>query len=772
MEETNLESKSTNLKVGPNLIRVILYNGSIPTMNEEIIKKIKDKDKESNLKFYESTGKIVGTVSEYKIPLIKNLIETMDSNNIIKRKNISSALKSNDSKKKVLVEEKTENDSLEDNIIDLIKYIYKKTDSKPLFLKENGISYEKLINLFLYKGILIKINGEYVVSKDLGTAKQALKMIMDIVSILIKQNTKNKFKIIANNGEIVILKNSDGLFVLNSGDDNEKIEKEINNSIKTLSKGEGVEDFDNGIDLVKIDDELKKHLLDLYDKNKDIVNALSNINEITGASSSGSFTAPMSGNVIKKNDLEVPVVSETTTQTAGKYTYDANPLPDITRDGSFKKHKKTKAEKQTQYKDGEFVDLNDCTKLNNKPAGSGCSQGAIDNVVTTKKSKFNVISPSLNESLKLQFNKKDDKLIVISDLQGKAASQETFSNKNVLKQNGFQWNGSNWVIPYDKLDIAKSTLSIINKAEYIIDTLEEVGDAVNDSAIDTKSAIKAKLEQYISDLANATDEKALSAEIRRYLTFFSKFHSYSYTNRILIYLQRPNATNVASYKKWQEKFRQVKKGSKAIWIFAPIIVKDKTDNSDEDLEIKNKIVNFRAVTVFDILDTEPIDERGEIPEVPTWWGDNTPSETSDKLYNALVEVSKNMGINVTNSDSKDGEHGWSSGDHINLSANINGVGKLSTMIHELAHELMHHKKTSIYYQGDDTKLNHALVELQAESVSYVVLKHYELPTESHATYLALYRTSKENIQNNLEIISKVSQFIIDRIDEEIRNTNN
>jgi hypothetical protein len=34
--------------------------------------------------------------------------------------------------------------------------------------------------------------------------------------------------------------------------------------------------------------------------------------------------------------------------------------------------------------------------------------------------------------------------------------------------------------------------------------------------------------------------------------------------------------------------------------------------------------------------------------------------------------------------------------------------------------------------------------------------------------LALWKANKEKIQSNLEVISKVSQFIIDRIDEEAK----
>ena len=509
--------------------------------------------------------------------------------------------------------------------------------------------------------------------------------------------------------------------------------------------------------------------------------------EMTGAGSSGAFTGPLGG-VVKREMPDVPVVAETvvdetTVADAGNFQYDAPGLANVGRNGEFKKGPKTKAEKSTQYPNGSFVKLDDCTKLNNNKSAQngGCSTGAVDGVVKQIKTKSSIISPSLNEgvmreALKLQHDKSKNQLIVISDLEGKAASQETFRNKNVLKKAGFVWTGTNWAIDSGKLEIAKTTLTLVNKAEYLIDSLEDVEEAVLDSGADNKSLLKARLDQYISDLANATDEVALSAEIRRYLTFFSKFHNYSFYNKILIYIQRPEATRVGSYKIWQTKFRQVKKGAKAITILAPIINKDKTKNTPtvekdpitgREFSVNNDIKGFRAVSVFDVSDTEAIDERGEVPETPKWFSDNTPNETADKLFTAISEVANDMGVKVTQTDAKGGEKGYSAGDHINISSDVQGVGKLSTMIHEIAHELMHWKSSSIYYQGDETKYDAAIKELQAESVSYIVLKHYGLPVTHHTTYLALWKANKEKIQKNLEVISKVGEFIIKKIDAEV-----
>ena len=116
----------------------------------------------------------------------------------------------------------------------------------------------------------------------------------------------------------------------------------------------------------------------------------------------GSYTGPFLGSVAKApedpNKLDVSVVGEVTAGSGSVGAYDANALPNITRDGKFKSNPTTpKAFKKTQYPKGGFVKFNDCVKLNNKPAGAGCSQGAVDNVVKVVQTKGNINAPSLGE---------------------------------------------------------------------------------------------------------------------------------------------------------------------------------------------------------------------------------------------------------------------------------------------------------------------------------------------------------------------------------------
>ena len=112
----------------------------------------------------------------------------------------------------------------------------------------------------------------------------------------------------------------------------------------------------------------------------------------------------ISKNNLKKRNIDPSSIenwyqaslNETTAGSGSVGAYDANALPGINRDGSFKSTKKSNAQKKTQYANGAFVNFNDCVKLNNKPAGSGCSTGAVDNVVKLTKTKGNVNAPSLS----------------------------------------------------------------------------------------------------------------------------------------------------------------------------------------------------------------------------------------------------------------------------------------------------------------------------------------------------------------------------------------
>lgn len=387
-----------------------------------------------------------------------------------------------------------------------------------------------------------------------------------------------------------------------------------------------------------------------------------------------------------------------------------------------------------------------------------------------------LIKKMVDEALILKVNKADNKLIVFSDKKdAKEASGETFRNKEKLKADGFRWNNEikAWETPIDNFEFAKKTLAEINKSGEFIESLENLEEFVQGSEdFKGKGNLMDKIKMYIDDLASATDEQVMSAEIRRYLTFFSKFRGHSFYNTLLIFIQKPDASRVAGFRQWETKFnRRVKKGAKGIMIFAPIFTgksKGEPELSDKELDKevnKGGPVRFRPVYVFDISDTEAIDASGEVPAEPKWYDELEPTERTIELYNYVKEAAENMGIKISMGDAKGGERGFSAGNHINMTSSVQGAGELSTLIHEFAHELMHWKKSSIFYQGDEIKNNKPIVELQAESVAYVVMKHYDLPVQHQPTYIAIWKGNKDAVLKNMKSISEVAEFIISSIDK-------
>ena len=78
-----------------------------------------------------------------------------------------------------------------------------------------------------------------------------------------------------------------------------------------------------------------------------------------------------------------------------------------------------------------------------------------------------------------------------------------------------------------------------------------------------------------------------SDKYKEYLQTMSRFHRYSVNNQMLIYMQKPAATHVASFSKWRDQFgRNVKRGEKGIKIIAPTPYKKKVEEAKLDPETK------------------------------------------------------------------------------------------------------------------------------------------------------------------------------------------
>jgi len=254
------------------------------------------------------------------------------------------------------------------------------------------------------------------------------------------------------------------------------------------------------------------------------------------------------------------------------------------------------------------------------------------------------------------------------------------------------------------------------------------------------------VESKLKELAEETDKVKMSDFFKEYLNVVSKFWNYSYHNQLLIYFQNKNATRVAGFVHWKELNRTIKKGSKAIKILAPFKRKELEYDIKLQKEVEKDVIRFFPVSVFDISQT-----KGEkLPELEIAIDGNDQEWLLDKLKgfckeNRIKLEFKKLGVNGLYGYSLGGQVVVSNAESINTQAN--------TLIHEIAHELVHKDK-------ERAALSKQQKEIQAEGTAYVVTKHLGLENKSF-NYLALYDADYKKIMENLAVIAEASKRIIE-----------
>ena len=261
-----------------------------------------------------------------------------------------------------------------------------------------------------------------------------------------------------------------------------------------------------------------------------------------------------------------------------------------------------------------------------------------------------------------------------------------------------------------------------------------------------------KLAEEALNRLSADLEAGKSESLKKYLAAMGRFHRYSWGNVLLISSQRPDATQVAGFHTWHDLGRWVKKGEKGIMIFAPVLVKErdrptvaptKTLKSEEVF----CLAGFRTAYVFDTSQTE----GRPLPEFAKTTGDL--KDYSEKLK-ALVA---SRGIAVEYDAGIAPAQGVSSGGRIQLMPGMAPAEEFSVLAHELAHEMLHHRK--------ETVLPPKLVrETQAEAVAFVVCRVVGLETNTAAAdYIALYNGDKRALAESLTVIQETSAKILNEL---------
>lgn len=260
-------------------------------------------------------------------------------------------------------------------------------------------------------------------------------------------------------------------------------------------------------------------------------------------------------------------------------------------------------------------------------------------------------------------------------------------------------------------------------------------------------------EDALQDLAEAL-RQGKSESLVRYLDMLSRFHHYSFGNCLLIAIQKPDATLVAGFQRWKDLHRWVKKGEKGIGILAPLVgrKRDSLDADQDDAEAaeERKLYGFRVVYVFDVSQTE----GQELPALGEVSGD--PGEKLLRLQ-ALIQT---KGIELRFVESLLGALGMSEGGRISVLSSLGPAEMFSTLVHELAHELLH--------RGDRRKETTKVVrETEAEAVAYVVCRASGLKVSTQSSdYIQLWHGDVSVLMQSLELVREVASDIITALEAE------
>ncbi len=233
-----------------------------------------------------------------------------------------------------------------------------------------------------------------------------------------------------------------------------------------------------------------------------------------------------------------------------------------------------------------------------------------------------------------------------------------------------------------------------------------------------KQTNKQRLKEITDSIEANIQELFQSERYMNYLRTMSRFHKYSFNNTMLIHMQKPDATLVTGYSKWEQKFnRHVKRGEKGIRIIAPTPFKKKIEQEklapDTKLPLRDKDGNiimeekevkipmFKPVVVFDVSQTE---------------GDPLPTLSSDlrgdvKHYEIFMEALRRsspvpMALKAISGD-MDGFFNLDD-QSITIREGMSEVQTICAAVHEITHAKLHNIKDGLKL---DDKENYDEIEL-------------------------------------------------------------
>lgn len=254
-----------------------------------------------------------------------------------------------------------------------------------------------------------------------------------------------------------------------------------------------------------------------------------------------------------------------------------------------------------------------------------------------------------------------------------------------------------------------------------------------------------EMEALHTQLAEGVEELRTSQRWADYLEFCKSFHRYSFNNLVLILMQNPEASQVAGYRAWQAKGRQVTKGAQSLRILGTGTVKvtgAEDEETGEVVEGRRRI--FFPVSVFDIAQTEVIEGQEDASSV----SQQLTGDDEQGILARVVDYLTGSGVPVEVREITTGANGYTepadetTGQpvRVTIEASNAPAQQAKTAIHEAAHIVLGHLDDDFA----EYVAHRGRYEVEAESVAYVVAGMLGLDSSTYSTgYVAGWATRAE-----------------------------
>lgn len=263
-------------------------------------------------------------------------------------------------------------------------------------------------------------------------------------------------------------------------------------------------------------------------------------------------------------------------------------------------------------------------------------------------------------------------------------------------------------------------------------------DAWKQKQKETRGRIKEILNEFIPKLVVSPDE------IDQYLSGFEGFYQYSLLNQCIAAYEYYATTGrqaemFATYKRWKEHSRFVKRGERGVHMIRPVKFTVEVEDEDGNITEEEKLT-FKPFVVFDIQSTggKPLVDNdlikgksamsyGEIKKIV---------EKEFKVISSPLEI----------------ERGATNGEWIRVSDKSSENYKISTILHEVAHNKLGHF---------ENHMKTAKAELEAECCAYIITTLLGLDNQKSRLYIANWNPddAQEAVKERATLILKTAEDI-------------